>query len=73
MASEEEVCITALAETVDREYSSTHGDYPHEDKAINSVYDLLDIDQKGFISKEDIQSFLGQIEEAEIDNFEEVS
>jgi hypothetical protein len=37
------------------------------------VYDLLDIDQKGFVSREDVSAFLAQIEEAEVDNLEEVS
>jgi hypothetical protein len=34
---------------------------------------LLDIDQKGYVSQEDVSAFLSQIEEAEVDNLEEVS
>ena len=40
---------------------------------INSVYDLLDIDQKGFINQDDINTFLSNIEEAEVENFTEIS
>lgn len=34
---------------------------------------LLDIEQKGYICESDIESFLMQIKEAEVDNLSEVS
>ena len=48
-------------------------DYHHSDEAVNAVYNLLDISQKGEVSMEDVESFLEQFEEAEVPNFDEVS
>lgn len=59
---EEELCLPDLAEAINTRYNNDHETYPHEDKVINSVYDLLDIDQKGFINRDDISAFLAQIE-----------
>lgn len=51
-----------MAEAINLAYNKAHEDsYPHSDSAINAVYDLLDIDQKGYISREDVDSFLNQI------------
>lgn len=58
---EEELCLPELAEVVNKKYNEEHQAYPHEDRTINGVYDLLDIDQKGFVSREDVSAFLGQI------------
>ncbi len=74
IGNKDEVCLTALAMSLNKSISEAQGKpYPHNDKTINSVYDLLDIDQKDYITKEDINSFLSQIEEAEVENFDEVS
>jgi hypothetical protein len=63
ISNKDEVCLTALAMTLNKGISESQGKpYPHNDKTINSVYDLLDIDQKDYITKEDINSFLSQIE-----------
>jgi hypothetical protein len=57
----EELCITKLAEQLNQLYNKEYGNYFRSDDAINGVYDLLDIDQKGHIVREDVDSFLGQI------------
>ena len=54
-----------MAELLNNAFNDKHiVSYPHGDSTINGVYDLLDIDQKGYICREDIDSFLNQIEEA---------
>lgn len=37
------------------------------------IYLLLDIEEKGYIEKQDISNFIGNLEEAEVDNFREVT
>lgn len=69
----EDLCITGLAEQLNEAYNKANGKYPRNDSVINGVYDLLDMDQKGYIAREDVDSFLTQIEEAEVANFQEVS
>ncbi len=44
-----------------------------ESNPTKDVYNLLDIDQKGFISMGDIESFLTQLEDAGIQCLEELS
>lgn len=44
MKSNNEICLPSLAETLNKIYLNEQGkDYPHYDKTVNSVYDLLDI------------------------------
>ena len=54
--------MTSIAELINVAYNKEHEEqYPCNDNTINSVYGLLDIDQKGFIVREDVDSFLSQI------------
>ena len=69
--SSEEICLTTVAEEVNEGFNKQYEKgYPYTDSSINSVYNLLDIDQKGSISREDVDSFLIQIQEAEVQNFD---
>ena len=45
--------MTTIAEEINLAYNKQHEkNYPRTDSTINSVYDLLDIDQKGCITRE---------------------
>ena len=58
---EEDLCLPELAEAINAKCNEGAKAYPHGDRTINSVYDLLDIDQKGHIAREDVSAFLSQI------------
>ena len=45
--------------------------YKRENDA-QSIYSLLDIDKKGFIREDDVQLFLEQFEQANVDGFDEI-
>lgn len=57
----EELCLPELAYVINVKYNKEYDGYPRNDKTINEVYNLLDIDAKGFVSRDDISAFLGQI------------
>jgi hypothetical protein len=59
---DEEICIvkiaTSLVENYERQYNQV---YSYSESSVHGIYMLLDIEQKGYINENDIESFLNQI------------